>query len=349
MTEPNPNKTRLLGPDAARTLLIPLLAVVHSTPFRHWEGDGYRLLSVLLDQLPRFGIPALIIFSGYFFGRKYHGGAAPWPMAARLSGKLALLYLVWCLAYLTPYNLGAMVEFGPLGPFKFGYWNLRDWLSSPQMFLLVGPKIHLWFLPSLLCAFFLSGLVLRWCKVEVLLLLSAGIYVVGVLAGPYVVTAAGMGWFPLDTRNGPFFSMLPFASGVWLARSEAGPRWFWPGVGLALAGGAVHALEVYMLWANHGIDPYLDYVFGTYLYGLGCAMVFLSSPRFLQLPRVASLGHFTLGIYTTHYFFIDIFAPVDRATQHVLWELGQPLLVYLAALGLTLLMNRSRYTRWMVG
>ena len=47
--------------------------------------------------------------------------------------------------------------------------------------------------------------------------------------------------------------------------------------------------------------------------------------------------------------FIDIFAPVDRATQHVLWELGQPLLVYLAALGLTLLMNRSRYTRWMVG
>jgi surface polysaccharide O-acyltransferase-like enzyme len=348
MTDADPHKTRLLSPDAGRFIAMPLLAVVHASPFRHSQGEGAWLVSLLLDQLPRFGIPMLVILSGYFFGLKVQRGADPLPMAARLSGRLVLLYFAWCLAYLAPYNLSAIFTHGPLGPIKFGYWNLLDWIRSPQTFLLVGSKIHLWFLPSLFSAIIACGLVLRWFRQEVLLLLSGALYIVGVLAGAYAPSALGLR-LPLDTRNGPFFTTLSFATGVALASRRRTSGWLRAGVLLALAGCGLHLAEVFFLRARYGVDPYLDYVFGTYLYGLGVALIFLAGPRLLQLPRVASLGHFTLGIYTTHYFFIDIFAPVDRATQHVLWELGQPVLVYLAALGLTLLMDRSRFTRWMVG
>jgi surface polysaccharide O-acyltransferase-like enzyme len=78
-------------------------------------------------------------------------------------------------------------------------------------------------------------------------------------------------------------------------------------------------------------------------------MVALSDPPFLRLPRLAGLGPLVLGIYASHYLFVDLLSGPDNAL-HALpgWDLLAIALVFALSLALTGLMWRFAPTRRLV-
>lgn len=61
-----------------------------------------------------------------------------------------------------------------------------------------------------------------------------------------------------------------------------------------------------------GINMAQDYVIGTYFYGVGVAIIGLSNIRLLHIPRAASIAPLILGIYASHYIFVDLLDPANR-------------------------------------
>jgi peptidoglycan/LPS O-acetylase OafA/YrhL len=63
-----------------------------------------------------------------------------------------------------------------------------------------------------------------------------------------------------------------------------------------------------------------DFVFGTYFMGVGATLLSLSNHRVLSNKLCATLGKMTLGIYASHYIFVDLLQPADKLFNHPSWE-----------------------------
>jgi hypothetical protein len=92
-----------------------------------------------------------------------------------------------------------------------------------------------------------------------------------------------------------------------------------------------------------------DYTVGTYLLGVGTALVALSRPAWKAVPMVSALGPLVLGAYACHMLYIKLLWPIDAAAN------GQPLIdvlhwlaVFILAFATSALLARWRWTRPLV-
>lgn len=92
-----------------------------------------------------------------------------------------------------------------------------------------------------------------------------------------------------------------------------------------------------------------DFVLGTYFYGLGITMLALSDPAPLRFPRLAGLGPLVLGIYASHFLFVDLLAGQDSPLRAIPgWDIIVVALVFALSLTLTGLLWRFAPTRRLV-
>lgn len=157
------------------------------------------------------------------------------------------------------------------------------------------------------------------------------------------VRAVGHGWdlpTSFNLRDGPFFSLVFFITGAELRR-RALPATPWPGLLLALAGFALQLLELRWLHLRFGAPLVQDYVASTWLYGLGTGLMALSDAPALRRPAPAALGPLVLGIYASHYLFVDWLRPFDDVWRAwPAWDVLYVVLVFAGALLLTRLLAR---------
>lgn len=341
---------RLGSVDTIRFLSVIAVIAIHTSPFNFQEVElrqKYYYLDVFINQIARFGVPFFFLISGYFFGLKVNNGGEPLSVAMKSSKKIIVLFLLWSLIYLTPYNIMGFVEFGIFGPLKISYWRLLGLVSEPLDFLFQGSKVHLWFLVSLIMITLLSGIFLKYNKTKTLIILAVVLYVFGVLAKAYSATPVGIE-LNFNTRNGPFFGLIFFVTGIYLSSKTPKISWFKYGVSLFCMGTFLHFLEIYLLMKGYGTPLKQDFVFGTYLMGVGISYIALSKHAMLSLKRTAKLGTFTLGIYASHFIYVDILLSIDKKITNPLWEVAFVIIVLFLSIGTVLLLSKFHKTRQLV-
>lgn len=328
---------RIESVDTFRFIAISAVIAIHTSPFGVSinEGPGNALsfmrLNTLVDLLARFGVPYFFVISGYFWGIKIRNGACPNTVSKRAIKKLLILFLVWSAVYIPFFDVGSFAEYGLIAPLKTAYWHLLDLLNDPATFIFQGTKGHLWFLVGLLCSIAIATPFVKKRKMNALVALSIGLYLIGLSAKAYSASPLGIS-LDFNTRNGPFFGTLFFVSGYLLSGLQPTQLWLKRGLLIAAFGYLMHFSELYYLWKWYGTDPHQDYVFGTYFVGIGAAVASLSNHPSLIKSGLGRIGQLTLGIYAIHYIFIDLLRPLGKQAIP-LWDLWYFMLV----LGLSVL------------
>lgn len=288
------NPPKITSIELGRVIAILAIVAMHCQMFlTYWQYDNTPWFGYVFNQATRFAVPLFFLISGYLIQPKLT--SQPMVTLWHYLAPLLKVYIIWsiiCLAM--PFNLRVVAEQGYLAE-REGYWQFLA--DTPLNSVLEGGLVHLWFIPALMCAALLTGLLVRFNKLSLLLPLAVLLYVYGVLAGSYVSLTEL--WAPIFTRNGPFFSTLLFALGFTIRQHNYQVS-STQAVVIALFGMSAHFIEAWWL-SNHGqVFNANDYLFGTVFWGTGCFLWLLSKPHLGQSKWVASLAKWVLPIYVAH-------------------------------------------------
>jgi surface polysaccharide O-acyltransferase-like enzyme len=336
--------------DTVRLIAITAVIVIHTRPFAYMENGNelYDYLFLILNQSARFAIPFFFVISGYYWGTKIRRGDSLLEVSARMLIKLALVFCVWSLFYLIPHDVAVLARSSVTDIVQGSYARLLRLSQDPVTLVMQGTKDHLWFLPALAYALVITSTML-FARLPVLLLVVAiTLYLFGLAAKAYAWTPVGIDLFGFNTRNGPFFSTIFFVSGYFLSARTPAPAWFKAGLLLFALGLLLHFAEISFLWQAFHISPVNhDYVLGTYLMGLGAAVVALSNHGSLNSSTAGSIGKLTLGIYAIHVLFIEMAAPYTPHSSPVM-EFVYPIAVLALSAGSVYLLSKLRFVRAIV-
>lgn len=264
--------------------VILTYALVDDIP---WGGD-------IVNQLCRFAVPLFFLISGYLIQPKLD--TSPTHTFFHYSKPLLKIWLVWSVICLVmPFNLHVVATEGYLAE-RMGYWN---WLmQAPLNTLMEGGLVHLWYIPSLLCALALMTLCIHKHKTSLILPMALLLYVYGVLAGSYQELTQL--WTPFFTRNGPFFSLLMVSLGYWVRKNRLVLS-LNNAIVLSAIGLAVHFSEAYWLMGFDVPFNTHDFLFGTPLWAFGLFMALLTVPDLGRgIPWLFSASSLILGVYVAH-------------------------------------------------
>jgi surface polysaccharide O-acyltransferase-like enzyme len=332
-----PSTERIQSADVFRILAIAAVIALHTSPHTGPDAVGLRFdARTVCDQLERFAVPLFFMLSGYFWAGRCQDHAACWTAGVALARRVLVLFVAWSAIYflITVAAVGWQAAILPL--------------PGLATLLLQGTKAHLWFLPALALAALVSAALLARGRERTLLVLALALYALGLAGKAYADTPIGFHTH-VNLRNGLCFSLIMFATGVRLRRLGPRPVWRRIGPALALGGLALQLAEVTWLHARWGTNMAQDFVLGTYFYGLGITMLALSDPAPLRFPRLAGLGPLVLGIYASHFLFVDLLARPDAPLRAVPgWDIIVVVLVFALSLALTGLLWRFAPTRRLV-
>jgi surface polysaccharide O-acyltransferase-like enzyme len=342
---------RVQSVDTLRVLAMVAVIAIHTQPFEAGAAKplGTTLdLATLINQGCRFAVPFFFVISGYFWASKFAPRTSPTAVSLKMARRIAVIFVAWCLIYLLEKCIILGPRLAPWGALKVVYWSLSELASRPWTVLLQGTKGHLWFLTSLLTILALSNGLIARQRERSLLVLALLLYGIGLAGKAYRDTPIGF-YLDFNFRDGPFFGLLLFVSGYGLQRLGPRPSWLPLGVasyGLGLGLQFFELTQLNRLWGSSMLQ---DYVVGTYFIGLGVALIALSDTRPLRLPLATAIAPLALGIYASHYLFIDLIRPLGSVVPGGLgWELLFIALVFLSAGLATYALSRLRLTRRLV-
>lgn len=347
---------RLAAVDSMRVLAILAVIAIHVAPFTHGAPPA-RIgltwnLPTIVNQLARFAVPCFFVLSGFFWAQRTADPDRRWPVTRQMLQRLGFLFLGWSLIYTLPWDSGRLLRDWPASYGDILARNLR-WISTHKLLVLLqGTETHLWFLVALAFAASISALWLRWGSWRSLMLLGLVLFALAMLMRPYVKLPFGIP-VRFNPRNGPAFALLPFTLGIALAWRVPSPvlfprQWQRWGIGLFMAGMILSAAELTWLRVSYGRSLAQDAVFSTMLCGLGVACLALSNPAWLARSRLARLGPLVLGIYAVHPLVIDVLLPQLPRTRGMLLDVLALLLVFVLSWGVSNLLARTRWTRFLV-
>jgi len=342
-----PGHARNATIDLFRVIAIFGVIVVHTDPVTRkvFTSAPEHLANLMITGGGRLAVPFFFVVSGYFFGHKIRDGAPPLPLFARYASRLLRIWVLWSLIYLLlPLRLGQW--------FHQGWWpavaqQFRHMAAHPLPIVFVGGKGHLWFLMALVMALAIAA-VCEKLRARWLFYASAvALYACGLLSGLYANTAAGFS-IPFDPRNGPVMSALLVACGYWVAgwRGRIDPR-----VAFAVAAIGLLGFEAELHWVpmlSHAWPPIIDYGAFTPVFGIGALLFGLAVPGWggRWWPHIGA--ECLLGIYACHDLFVEPAWMLHAYFHSYAWEFAFPVIVFVLALGLTLLLLSERHLRWLV-
>ncbi len=340
---------RIKSIDLFRVISITAVIVIHTTPFNASGTLQDRLdLATILNQLARFAVPFFFILSGFLWGRKVDAGEELVGTTLTMAKRVLFLFIAWSFIYLLPTNLFDSFEFGILGPIKKIAWNVHSAALRPWNTLLQGTKEHLWYLMGLLCSLSITAVLVSYGQRSLLVLIAVALYITGLAGSAYSSTPFGL-HSQFNFRNGPFFSLIFFATGYFLQRKNSNANWFGYGLLLTLVGASMHLLEIQLLHSSWGVAMNQDYVASTYVFASGTAMMALSNSRILDFPCAAKIGPLVVGIYTAHMIFVDLFKPIDKQMgTNPIWSTAYVVVVFYLSYVLVKFLLKFNITRKLV-
>lgn len=338
------------GIDRLRTIAIFSIITLHCFPFFFTNITHAQLIASTINQAARFAVPCFFVLSGYLYSRVL-STTNPWVGMSRFCIKLIALYFLFSMIYLIPYNAWLNTAEAPSGAVDTSRFWFHIWTDNYENFLFGGYKYHLWFLPALACAAFICTMV-AWIERQAglkvgILQVAVGcvLFIVGVIAGAYKESSLGIN-LDFYTRNGPFFSTLFFASGIYISGLRKDSMIYRFSLLIFLFGASAHFVEVYFLKTSNLISSLPDYVFSTYFFGVGAALLAVRYGAHREPDLLSKLGAYGLGIYALHPFVIDMLMPAFRLwSQVIAWQVIAPLIVFSLTSLIVITLAKSKFLR----
>lgn len=340
---------RIESIDAMRVLAMVAVIGLHTASYTGPNAIGRHLGGAdFLNQAERFAVPFFFIISGYLWANKCTAPQDYWKRAVKLGKRALVIFLFWSIVYSIGPAISAINAYGPMGPLKMLYWAFRP-LNILEIASTVseGSRVHLWFLPALACAAVISGALLARGRELLLFALAVALFFIGLAGGAYIDSPIGFNPH-FNFRNGPFFSLIMFATGYAIQRYGNILRKVSAGAGVSIAGAGFLLQLVEVTWINEkwGTSLSHDYVIGTYFFGLGMALLALSNAPLLRITALATIGPLILGVYASHCLFVDILRPVDYALHGVFaWDFAYIAVVFALSWATTLLLSSFPSTK----
>jgi surface polysaccharide O-acyltransferase-like enzyme len=269
---------RLPGIDAFRYFSFIAIVILHSITL---PDAKLSTTSLIINESTRFAVPFFFLTSGYFLSARV--GPAQLEIR-RLIGRLLPVMLFWTLIYIVSKR-------------AFGvFLHVRSIIYT---LLTGGPAFHLWFLPALGLAATLAILT-RKINIRIVWLIAVGLYLLGLICGPYNFLFGLHLAAKFDTRNGPFFGFLFLFAGVRLRKAQASPNLLLA-LALITTGFCLQLAECFVIaHAAHLPITYHDCLLGTIPFGIGVFQLAQYLNR-ASWPRVfAAIGQMALGMYCIH-------------------------------------------------
>lgn len=341
------NPARIASIDVMRVFAMLAVVVLHTKPFEKYDSTVGEYVFVLLNQGARFAVPFFFVIAGYFWAEKLNKYNSPSVFLGSYPKRILVLFGFWSLVYWleASMSLRALIDEGVVGFVQGLQAPFLAALHDPWEIAFEGVRRHLWFFPALLCALAITAVFVKMdCRIW-LVPFGGALYVWALLAGSYSVTPVGLS-VSFRPYVGPFVSTLFFAIGMTLSGSQ---RKWTATIAMILVGGGllVHMTEAYLLWRFYSV-PLVNHEFllGTVLFGTGVAVWALASPSSGEESFFAELGSYMVGVYVVHALFVDLFGAFN--VQHVLWEIGRPVVVFVASLLFTVLAAQSNLLKRVV-
>jgi surface polysaccharide O-acyltransferase-like enzyme len=302
---------RIESIDAMRVLAMLAVIQIHSPWFSKVNVTSLDFATIA-GQLARFAVPFFFVISGYLWASRASIAGDYWPRSVATGKRVLIIFCFWSVIYAIGPSLYVIRQEGmdslvanivgiayPFDPVRF--------ISA----VLQGTKNHLWFLPALAIAALISGALLEKGREVTLFVLAVALFIIGLAGSAYSDAPYGF-TSRFNFRNGPFLSLIMFTSGYAIHRFGQGLALLPIGIGLAACGFLLQLIETTWIHQQWGTSLLHDYIVGTYFFGLGMSMIALSNAPYLRVKALASIGPLILGVYASHYYFVEHIRWLER-------------------------------------
>lgn len=297
-------QARIESIDVMRVLAMLAVIQIHS-PWYSKVNVTSLDVATIVDQLARFAVPFFFVISGYLWASRAFSACDYWPRSLATSKRVLIIFFFWSVIYALGPSLYVIRQEGIDKLITnivsiFYPFNFVKFVTAA----LEGTKNHLWFLPALVMAVLISGALLSKRREKTLFTLAILLFVIGLAGSAYSDAPYGF-TSGFNFRNGPFFSLIMFVSGYAIHRYGQGIALLPLGIGLAIGGFFLQLIETTWIHEQWGTPLLHDYLVGTYFFGLGMGMIALSNAPYLRAKALASFGPLILGVYASHYYFVE--------------------------------------------
>ena len=328
--------------DTLKFLSIVAVIIIHVGPSYH---SGPRAVE-WVQTACGLAVPLFFIASGYFFGKTFTKGVPLKTVYMRYLKRLLIIFLGWSVIYSLPRwssdLLQSIVQYGWIRTY---YWYYTEVFQFKLIyFLMGGTAAHLWFLSALIQAITIITTFLLWKKEKFLIYFSLFLYLLMPVVNLYVQVGfkEDYRWNPVV---GPFVATAFVVSGWWLSKiGRCSLRWAAALIVMGIIGSWAHER---VLVDFYNISP-AHSNYGSLLVATGIFIAALSCPRLCEHTLLPRLGQLTLGVYCSHILFVDLFKMFKDKIDPLAWDFIVPILIYLMALGLTLLLKQIPCLRKLV-
>ena len=218
------------GLDVFRFAAAFLVVAIHTSVVTSFNAEADFFFTRILARL---AVPFFFMVTGQFILSeilvKKTGGFS----AVRNYLKRILLLYVCCVLFYLPLGIYA------------GHYEKLTPLSALRLLLFDGPFYHLWYFPALILGILLLCLLRRFCSFRVTAVLSAVLYLIGLLGDSYwgftaqipgVSSAYEWGFLISSyTRNGLFLAPLFLLMGAWFGQERSAEAPMKNGAALAVS------------------------------------------------------------------------------------------------------------------
>ena len=319
--------------DAMRVLAMLAVIQIHS-PWYSKVNVTSLDAATIADQLARFAVPFFFVISGYLWASRCAPTGDYWPRSVATSKRVLIIFCFWSLIYAIGPSLYVIRQEG-LDSLIANMMKVISPFDAIKFITVVlqGTKNHLWFLPALAIAALISGALLARRQELILFVLAFSLFAVGLAGSAYSDAPYGF-TSSFNFRNGPFFSLIMFYSGYAIHRYGQGLALLPIGIAIAIGGFVLQLFETTWIHQHWGTPLLHDYIVGTYFFGLGMGMIALSNTRYLRVKALASIGPLILGVYASHYYFVEHVRWLEKVVENPYLRGGAYLaVVFLLALG----------------
>lgn len=243
--------SRYSGIDVMKFICSLMVLIIHVKPFGTQAAGSilYYLNFGLQEYLCRIAVPFFFVCNGFFIFRKIDFENIDYSIIKKSIIKTIKLYVLWTIIYLPVKVYNIITE---------GEGFLHEAISYIRAFLVSGSFVHLWYLNGLIVALLVIYICFKLkLTPQKIFILSAVLYVIGLLGNPYfglisknpniILTMYNL-YFKLfiNTRNGLFCGLFFVSMGMMIgikkpsAKQKKNVIMFFVSMALMLA-------EVYML------------------------------------------------------------------------------------------------------